>query len=90
MVGGIAVDWVHDKLFWTDSGTSRIEVSDLDGLMRKVVIWRGVHKPRAIAVHPAQGSVTSSHTVILERCTLYQPYVLLYDIQAVIKQTLVW
>jgi len=58
-VAGIAVDWVHDKLFWTDSGTSRIEVSDLDGLMRAVIIWRDVYKPRAIAVHPAHGSVTT-------------------------------
>ena len=53
------MDWIHDKLFWTDSGSSRIEVSDLDGLMRKVIVWRDVDKPRAIAVHPDHGSVTS-------------------------------
>ena len=55
--GGLAVDWVHDKLFWSDSGTSRIEVSNLDGSLRKVLIWRNLDKPRALAVHPGHGSI---------------------------------
>lgn len=53
--GGIAVDWIHDKLFWTDAGTHRIEVSNLDGTYRKVVIWEGLEKPRAIVAHPGKG-----------------------------------
>ena len=52
------MDWVHDKLFWTDAGRSRLEVCDLDGLLRRVIVSRRVHKPRAIAVHPGLGSVT--------------------------------
>ena len=55
--GGVAVDWVHNNLFWTDSGTSRIEVSDLDGRHRKVLIWENLEKPRAIVVHPGEGYV---------------------------------
>jgi hypothetical protein len=55
--GGIAVDWIHHKLFWTDAGTSRIEVAQLDGSMRKVLVWDQIQKPRAIAVHPGIGSV---------------------------------
>ena len=55
--GGIAVDWTTDKLFWTDSGTSRIEVANLDGSMRKVLIWDDLEKPRAIVTHPGQGLV---------------------------------
>ena len=31
---GIAVDWVGRNLFWTDSGTDRIEVAKLDGTSR--------------------------------------------------------
>ncbi len=54
-LGGVAVDWIHDKLFWTDSGTSRIEVSNLDGSMRKVLIWEDLEKPRAIVTNPQQG-----------------------------------
>lgn len=54
-LGGLAVDWIHDKLFWTDAGTRRIEVSNLDGSNRKVVIWEGLQKPRAIVAYPAKG-----------------------------------
>ena len=54
-LGGVAVDWIHDKLFWSDSGTSRIEVSNLDGTMRRVVVSDGLEKPRALTVHPIQG-----------------------------------
>lgn len=53
--GGLAIDWIHDKLFWTDSGTSRIEVSNLDGSHRKVLLWQDMEKPRAIALNPMEG-----------------------------------
>ena len=51
------MDWTHDKLFWSDSGTSRIEVANLDGSLRKVLIWKDLDKPRALAVHPGQGAI---------------------------------
>lgn len=53
--GGLAIDWIHDKLYWTDSGTSRIEVANLDGTHRKVLLWQNMEKPRAIALHPIEG-----------------------------------
>ena len=53
--GGLAVDWIHDKLYWTDSVSQRIEVSDLDGNKRKVVVLEHVDKPRAIVVDPCKG-----------------------------------
>lgn len=40
---GLCVDWLHELLFWTDSGTSRIELSDLDGKRRQVPIFIEQH-----------------------------------------------
>ena len=33
---GVAVDWVARNLYWTDTGTDRIEVIRLNGTSRKV------------------------------------------------------
>ena len=33
---GVAVDWVARNLYWTDTGTDRIEVARLTGTFRKV------------------------------------------------------
>jgi len=49
---GLAVDWVTSKLYWTDAGTNRIEVSTLDGSMRGLLVWEGLDKPRDIVVDP--------------------------------------
>lgn len=49
---GLAVDWVTSKLYWTDAGTNRIEVSNLDGSMRGLLVWEGLEKPRDIVVDP--------------------------------------
>lgn len=55
--GGVAVDWIHDLLFWTDSGTRRVEVATLDGSQRAVLAASDVDKPRAVAVHPGDALV---------------------------------
>ncbi|XP_048242332.1 low-density lipoprotein receptor-related protein 6-like isoform X1 [Haliotis rufescens] len=52
---GLACDWLGMKLYWTDSETNRIEVSNLDGTYRKVLFWEGLDQPRAIALDPANG-----------------------------------
>ncbi|XP_067239526.1 nidogen-2 isoform X2 [Chanodichthys erythropterus] len=52
---GIAVDTVHRKLFWVDSGKDRIETSDLDGRNRKVLIDSDLVNPRAITVDAKSG-----------------------------------
>jgi len=54
---GVAVDWIHNLLFWTDAGTRRVEVANLDGSYRYVLASHDLDKPRAIAVHPGQGTV---------------------------------
>ena len=57
---GLAVDWVARKLYWTDVRDSdweknRIEVANLDGTSRKVLLWKNLGLPRAIAVDPVLG-----------------------------------
>ena len=52
---GLAVDWINDKLYWTDSNLDRIEVLDLNTSKRSVLVSTGLDKPRGIAVHPTKG-----------------------------------
>ena len=52
---GLACDWLGKKLYWTDSETNRIETSNLDGTYRKVLFWRNLDQPRAIALDPLNG-----------------------------------
>lgn len=54
---GLAVDWIGKKLYWTDSETNRIEVSNLDGSNRKVLFWNDLDQPRSLAVVPMDGYV---------------------------------
>jgi hypothetical protein len=52
-VDDVAVDWVSNKLYWTDSVWSRIEALDLDTNIRVEVLTAGTNSiPRAIAVDP--------------------------------------
>lgn len=57
---GLAVDWIAKKLYWTDCRDydwkrNKIEVANLDGTNRKVLFWRNLGLPRAIAVDPLKG-----------------------------------
>uniref|UniRef100_A0A673I314 Low density lipoprotein receptor-related protein 6 n=1 Tax=Sinocyclocheilus rhinocerous TaxID=307959 RepID=A0A673I314_9TELE len=52
---GIAVDWIARNLYWTDTGTDRIEVTRLNGSMRKILISEELDEPRAIVLDPAAG-----------------------------------
>ena len=52
---GVAVDWVARNLYWTDTGTDRIEVSRLNGSSRKVLISEHLDEPRAITLDPTLG-----------------------------------
>ena len=52
---GVAVDWVARNLYWTDTGTDRIEVSRLNGSSRKVLISENLDEPRAITLDPTNG-----------------------------------
>lgn len=50
IVDGLVVDSVGRKLYWTDAGRRCIEVSELNGLNRNVLIWQDIESPRAIAI----------------------------------------
>ena len=52
---GLAVDWVARNLYWTDTGTDRIEVSRLNGTARRTLVSTGLKEPRAIVLHPEMG-----------------------------------
>ena len=59
---GLAYDWIHHNLYWTDAGNDRIEVLSLrsavgtlaeDGATwRRTLIDTGLEEPRAIVVDP--------------------------------------
>ena len=49
----LAVDWLANNLYWTDSFWARIEVMDLDTRERAELVRTGSHSiPRAIVVDP--------------------------------------
>ncbi|XP_044515876.1 LOW QUALITY PROTEIN: nidogen-2 [Gracilinanus agilis] len=54
---GLAVDYFHRTMFWTDSGLDKIESAKLDGSERKVLFDTDLVNPRAIAVDPIRGNL---------------------------------
>ena len=52
---GLALDWLHDRLYWTDYVKDTIESSDLDGGRRTMIVYNRLEEPRDIVVDPARG-----------------------------------
>ena len=52
---GLAVDVVGRNLYWTDTGTNKLEVSKLDGSYRKALITTGLDEPRDIILDVSKG-----------------------------------
>jgi len=49
---GIAVDWIADNLYWSDTDRKLIEVARIDGSSRKRIIEDNLGDPRSLIVHP--------------------------------------
>ena len=58
-VGGIAWDWVNQKLYWTDYCDDDIEVYDPVTSVQRVLFDVGLSEPYAIVVDPTTGSGTA-------------------------------
>ncbi|XP_026472209.1 low-density lipoprotein receptor isoform X2 [Ctenocephalides felis] len=52
---GLAVDWIYNHIYWTDTGKNTIELANFKGNMRKVLITDELEEPRAIALNPIDG-----------------------------------
>ena len=55
--GDVAVDWVTRKMYFavSERDSNRIEVSDMDGGNRSVLVWGNISQPVAVAVDPIKG-----------------------------------
>ena len=52
---GLAADWVYSHLYWTDTASNTISMSDFQGRMVSVLVKDDLEEPRAIALHPQLG-----------------------------------
>ncbi|KAK4316707.1 hypothetical protein Pmani_012155 [Petrolisthes manimaculis] len=54
-VDGLAVDWLYNHIYWTNTDSNTIEVADFNGDMRKTLFRAQLDEPRAISVYPSEG-----------------------------------
>ncbi|KAG8174602.1 hypothetical protein JTE90_024849, partial [Oedothorax gibbosus] len=70
---GLAVDWIHNLIYWTEYYNDAIGVSRLDGSMVRTVLKEEGIKPHAIVLNPAEGFMFwSDHGFVwkIERCNM--------------------
>lgn len=52
---GLAVDWIYNHIYFTDTRRCTIELTNFDGNMGKVLIEDELDIPRSIALDPIEG-----------------------------------
>ncbi|XP_033244154.1 very low-density lipoprotein receptor isoform X1 [Drosophila miranda] len=52
---GLAVDWIYNHVYYTDTHKCTIELTNFDGNMGKVLIEDALDIPRSIALDPIEG-----------------------------------
>ena len=75
---GVAYDWIHHNLYWTDAGSDRIDVLSLrnvdwvnydalqhDVLHRRTIISTALDEPRALVVDPRPKHKSLSTRVLI-------------------------
>lgn len=71
---GLAVDWIYNHIYWTDTGKNTIELANFEGNMRKILVQDALEEPRAIAVNPLDGWVVilfQTVFLLIKRSHLY-------------------
>ena len=53
--GDVSVDWIGRKVYWTDFDLRKIEVMDMNGGNRKIIVQISVDNPMFITVDPTTG-----------------------------------
>lgn len=52
---GLAVEWKSSHLYWTDTTSNTISVSDLEGNNTRILVSASLDEPRGIVLDPEQG-----------------------------------
>ncbi|XP_067270309.1 low-density lipoprotein receptor-related protein 8-like isoform X2 [Pseudorasbora parva] len=55
-IQGLAVDWIHELLYWVSTSTHGLHVASLNGSKQRQLV-SGLSRPTAVAVHPLLGYV---------------------------------
>ncbi|XP_013396320.1 prolow-density lipoprotein receptor-related protein 1 isoform X2 [Lingula anatina] len=55
-LGGLALDWLSDNLYWTEVTNGQIWAAKTDGTLQKILL-KNLSSPRDIIVHPLRGSM---------------------------------